>query len=59
MAVRLKTYQTRVAVDFCSSDTAAKVPLMGTYLKNIQALNAAGASPPVRIPFLFVSFPES
>jgi cellulose 1,4-beta-cellobiosidase len=39
-------------------DTAAKVPLMGTFLGNIQALNAAGASPPVAGTFVVYDLPD-
>jgi cellulose 1,4-beta-cellobiosidase len=39
-------------------DTASKVPLMGTYLANIKALNAAGASPPVAGTFVVYDLPD-
>jgi cellulase/cellobiase CelA1 len=39
-------------------DTAAKVPLMGTFLGNIKALNAAGASPPVAGTFVVYDLPD-
>jgi cellulase/cellobiase CelA1 len=39
-------------------DTAAKVPLMGTYLGNIKALNTAGASPPVAGTFVVYDLPD-
>ncbi|TGO60588.1 hypothetical protein BCON_0034g00240 [Botryotinia convoluta] len=39
-------------------DTAAKVPLMGTYLANIRALNKAGASPPVAGTFVVYDLPD-
>ena len=39
-------------------DTAAKVPLMGTFLSNIRALNAAGASPPVAGTFVVYDLPD-
>lgn len=40
------------------SDTAAKVPLMGTYLANIRALNKAGANPPVAGTFVVYDLPD-
>lgn len=40
------------------SDTAAKVPTMDTYLANIQALNKAGASPPVMGAFVVYDLPD-
>ncbi|KUJ18153.1 glycoside hydrolase family 6 protein [Mollisia scopiformis] len=40
------------------SDTAAKVPLMGTFLSNIRAANAAGASPPVAGTFVVYDLPD-
>lgn len=40
------------------SDTASKVPLMGTFLANIKALNAAGASPPVAGTFVVYDLPD-
>jgi len=36
----------------------AKVPLMGTYLANIRALNQAGASPPVAGTFVVYDLPD-
>ncbi|KAN0112822.1 1, 4-beta cellobiohydrolase [Hyaloscypha variabilis] len=39
-------------------DTAAKVPLMGTFLGNIRAMNAAGASPPVAGTFVVYDLPD-
>jgi cellulose 1,4-beta-cellobiosidase len=39
-------------------DTASKVPLMGTFLANIRALNAAGASPPVAGTFVVYDLPD-
>ncbi|TGO17212.1 hypothetical protein BTUL_0019g00010 [Botrytis tulipae] len=39
-------------------DTAAKVPLMGTYLANIRALNKAGASPPIAGTFVVYDLPD-
>ena len=39
-------------------DTAAKVPLMGTFLANIRALNLAGASPPVAGTFVVYDLPD-
>ncbi|KFY71597.1 hypothetical protein V499_08186 [Pseudogymnoascus sp. VKM F-103] len=39
-------------------DTAAKVPTMDTYLTNIEALNAAGASPPVIGTFVVYDLPD-
>ncbi|KAE9368304.1 glycoside hydrolase family 6 protein [Stipitochalara longipes BDJ] len=39
-------------------DTAAKVPLMGTYLQSIQALNAAGANPPFAGQFVVYDLPD-
>ena len=39
-------------------DVAAKVPTMGTYLGNIQAANAAGASPPVAGIFVVYDLPD-
>ena len=41
-----------------TSDTFAKVPLMGTYLANIRALNKAGASPPVAGQFVVYDLPD-
>jgi cellulose 1,4-beta-cellobiosidase len=40
------------------SDTAAKVPTMDTYLTNIEALNKAGASPPVIGTFVVYDLPD-
>lgn len=40
------------------SDTASKVPLMGTYLANIRALNKAGANPPVVGQFVVYDLPD-
>ncbi|KAB8290766.1 hypothetical protein EYC80_008403 [Monilinia laxa] len=39
-------------------DTKAKVPLMGTYLANIRALNKAGANPPVVGTFVVYDLPD-
>ncbi|KAG9248614.1 putative 1,4-beta-D-glucan cellobiohydrolase C [Calycina marina] len=39
-------------------DTASKVPLMGTFLANIRALNKAGASPPVAGTFVVYDLPD-
>ncbi|KAL5351189.1 hypothetical protein ACLOAV_003040 [Pseudogymnoascus australis] len=39
-------------------DTAAKVPTVDTYLTNIEALNAAGASPPVIGSFVVYDLPD-
>jgi len=39
-------------------DSAAKVPTMGTYLTNIEALNAAGANPPVIGAFVVYDLPD-
>jgi len=39
-------------------DTLSKVPTMDTYLANIQALNAAGASPPVMGAFVVYDLPD-
>lgn len=39
-------------------DTLSKVPLMATYLANIQALNAAGASPPLAGTFVVYDLPD-
>ncbi|KAI9644061.1 hypothetical protein NHQ30_007413 [Ciborinia camelliae] len=39
-------------------DTAAKVPLMGTYLANIRALNKAGANPPIVGTFVVYDLPD-
>lgn len=39
-------------------DTASKVPLMGTFLGNIQAANAAGANPPVAGTFVVYDLPD-
>ncbi|KAJ8062222.1 hypothetical protein OCU04_008774 [Sclerotinia nivalis] len=39
-------------------DTAAKVPVMGTYLSNIRALNQAGANPPVAGTFVVYDLPD-
>lgn len=39
-------------------DTMSKVPLMGTYLANIRALNKAGASPPVAGTFVVYDLPD-
>ena len=39
-------------------DTAAKVPTMDTYLTNIDALNAGGASPPVIGAFVVYDLPD-
>jgi len=39
-------------------DTASKVPLMGTYLANIRALNKAGASPPIAGAFVVYDLPD-
>ncbi|RDW62716.1 glucanase-1 [Coleophoma crateriformis] len=39
-------------------DTAAKVPLMGTFLGNIRAMNKAGASPPVLGTFVVYDLPD-
>lgn len=36
----------------------SKVPLMGTFLENIKALNAAGASPPVAGTFVVYDLPD-
>ncbi len=40
------------------SDTAAKVPTVDTYLTNIEALNKAGASPPVIGTFVVYDLPD-
>lgn len=40
------------------SDTAAKVPVMATYLANIRALNKAGANPPVAGTFVVYDLPD-
>jgi len=39
-------------------DQAAKVPTMDTYLTNIEALNAAGASPEVMGAFVVYDLPD-
>ncbi|KAF8863659.1 hypothetical protein BDZ45DRAFT_583501 [Acephala macrosclerotiorum] len=39
-------------------DTMSKVPLMGTFLSNIRALNKAGASPPVAGTFVVYDLPD-
>ncbi|KAH8811859.1 1, 4-beta cellobiohydrolase [Xylogone sp. PMI_703] len=39
-------------------DSASKVPLMGEFLGNIQALNKAGASPPVAGTFVVYDLPD-
>jgi cellulose 1,4-beta-cellobiosidase len=39
-------------------DTTAKVPLMGTFLADIQALNAAGANPPIAGTFVVYNLPD-
>ncbi|KAH8766511.1 putative 1,4-beta-D-glucan cellobiohydrolase C [Hyaloscypha finlandica] len=39
-------------------DTTAKVPLMGTYLQSIKALNAAGANPPYAGQFVVYDLPD-
>ena len=39
-------------------DVAAKVPTMGTYLADIKAQNAAGASPPVAGIFVVYDLPD-
>ncbi|TAQ90886.1 hypothetical protein B7494_g790 [Chlorociboria aeruginascens] len=39
-------------------DTASKVPTLGTFLANIQALNAAGANPPVIGTFVVYDLPD-
>ncbi|KAG4435872.1 hypothetical protein IFR05_008638 [Cadophora sp. M221] len=39
-------------------DTMSKVPLMGTFLSNIRALNAAGASPKVAGTFVVYDLPD-
>ncbi|GFF47354.1 probable 1,4-beta-D-glucan cellobiohydrolase C [Aspergillus udagawae] len=39
-------------------DTAAKVPKMGEYLKDIKALNDAGASPPIAGIFVVYNLPD-
>nr|CDF76448.1 glycoside hydrolase 6 [Evansstolkia leycettana] len=39
-------------------DTASKVPLMGTYLQDIQAKNAAGANPPYAGQFVVYDLPD-
>jgi cellulase/cellobiase CelA1 len=41
-----------------NSDTAAKVPTMGTYLADIQSKNAAGASPPIAGIFVVYDLPD-
>lgn len=40
------------------SDTAAKVPTIGTYLKDIQSKNSAGASPPYAAQFVVYDLPD-
>lgn len=44
--------------DSYPSDQAAKVPVMGTLLANIQSLNKAGASPPVAGQFVVYDLPD-
>ncbi|RQM05261.1 hypothetical protein DH86_00001796, partial [Scytalidium sp. 3C] len=44
--------------DHALSDTASKVPLMGTFLSNIRALNKAGANPPVAGTFVVYDLPD-
>jgi cellulose 1,4-beta-cellobiosidase len=41
-----------------NSDTAAKVPTMDTYLADIKAKNAAGASPPIMGAFVVYDLPN-
>ena len=41
-----------------SRDTAAKVPTVGTYLKDISAKNAAGANPPIIGAFVVYDLPN-
>lgn len=58
MAVRLPTRQINKILLTSESDTAAKVPQMGTFLSNIRALNKAGASPPVAGTFVVYDLPD-
>jgi cellulose 1,4-beta-cellobiosidase len=58
LAVSLTSCSIERDADFESSDAAAKVPLMGTFLGNIRALNAAGASPPVAGTFVVYDLPD-
>lgn len=39
-------------------DTADKVPIMGEYLEDIQAQNAAGANPPIAGIFVVYDLPD-
>ena len=39
-------------------DVAAKIPLVGEYLANVKALNAAGANPPIIAPFVVYDLPD-
>lgn len=58
MAVRCHQKTQRIYTDLYKSDTAAKVPLMGTFLSNIRAANKAGASPPVAGTFVVYDLPD-
>ena len=47
-----------IEIDRYVRDTASKVPLMDTYMGNIAALNAAGASPPYLGTFVIYDLPD-
>jgi cellulose 1,4-beta-cellobiosidase len=57
-AMATKAAEVAKVPTFVWLDTAAKVPLMGTYLGNIKALNTAGASPPVAGTFVVYDLPD-
>lgn len=52
------SWLTRAVVLTVLRDSAAKVPTMDTYLTNIDALNAGGASPPVMGAFVVYDLPD-
>lgn len=58
MSVQLSGRDTHEHFLTLYSDTAAKVPTMGTYLANIQAANKAGASPPIAGIFVVYDLPD-
>lgn len=47
-----------VESDTLCRDTAAKVPTMSTFLADIKAKNAAGASPPIAAQFVVYDLPD-
>lgn len=58
LAVSCKVVENQNIIDTYRSDTASKVPLMGTFLANIRALNKAGAKPPVAGTFVVYDLPD-